>query len=1217
MLAGLSGATVVLTALAPPSIAQAMPTPPAPITSVTVGGAPAASVAAGDRLDVVTDSPISATGAVAQTVTRTWDPASAHLAPSSVIAPEGWPVEYRVDGSWSSSVPADLATTSGVRASSTVRSGGGDGAGHQILTTDAGGSLKAGISSFSGSGGGDGWNVFFAGPKVLNVFHHNMGTYALDCHLRDDGSSCGDVYRVNGYTTSGASSGSVVGTKVYSVVGADTSAGVICTDTATSPFTPCGYTPLISGNFSYFANIGEQAMVAGRVYATVTDGSSGFLLCYDTATGAACPEQPTSLAGYSPSDTVPAYAMAISGKVFVSASQVWCFDGATGAACPGTWPTGSSGWIAASVIPMRASNGDGTLTGVCSIRGNRECFDLTGSPVAVPPGLSGLLDYAPAESMGSWSDFVAATATKQYWISGGPVTCYDWTTDAPCSGFAGADTGGDRYSVVVDPADERCLWTNGDSGVIRPVNGLTGQLGCPPPADPVVVLPYTAVAPRTQCADGARVLAWQSMTVNPPSGLARSSLRLTVRDAAGAQVPSYTGLVVPDDGVIDLSGLAVSATGQGPSLELTALGADSALAADVRADVRYTAPAPQLCLSLQVQHQCPTLAAGQQPGDTVPVSDLALPGSATTVAEATVSTDATTSVTRAATAGCLGRVTGSVDLSPASGAVPLSGAGVSVLSGSGPGATTYATATTDGTGTYSVGRLSPGTYTVRSSRHDQQVTVAADASVTADISVSVTAPVAHHIHIVTLLDTPGTAPAVMDVDGRTTVDAASVRIHDPRADSWVSHLVVVGEGTWDVTGDGSLRFTPAHGFAGGTAAVTYRAADGWGVTAQAQANALVAATPPSAHPVRATTTQGLPVTLRPDGVSPDVPLDPASLSLLDGAGHRTDVVSVDRVGRFTVNRQTGTVTFAPVPTFTGTRSVVYQVADRLDRTASSTLTVTVSAVRPSVGAVTIRAGQTAFVTLRGLPASATVAVPGRVPGATAVSATRTRLRVVTPVTTSGVLRIPVTVRNGSAVFHPVAYVRVLPAAAVRGSYTLSNGGTTASWRRSPTTSVVGYRVLVNGHEVCATTRTHCTGDLLAGPRSTVVVVAVGRGGTRSSARHLRYVRGQALHLTDVYFASNSAALSRTSRTALQRACAKITRQGFTTVTMIGYTDSYGNSAYNLSLSKRRVSTTGGFLKSCVRGLQVRSGAFGERNPTANNSTAAGRAKNRRVEIRVS
>lgn len=73
----------------------------------------------------------------------------------------------------------------------------------------------------------------------------------------------------------------------------------------------------------------------------------------------------------------------------------------------------------------------------------------------------------------------------------------------------------------------------------------------------------------------------------------------------------------------------------------------------------------------------------------------------------------------------------------------------------------------------------------------------------------------------------------------------------------------------------------------------------------------------------------------------------------------------------------------------------------------------------------------------------------------------------------------------------------------------------------------------------------------------------------------------------------------------------------TLVDVLGHTDNVGSASYNLDLSQRRAQSVLGYLTS--QGLDPRrfqAQGFGFNQPVADNSTEAGRAANRRVEIRI-
>ena len=69
--------------------------------------------------------------------------------------------------------------------------------------------------------------------------------------------------------------------------------------------------------------------------------------------------------------------------------------------------------------------------------------------------------------------------------------------------------------------------------------------------------------------------------------------------------------------------------------------------------------------------------------------------------------------------------------------------------------------------------------------------------------------------------------------------------------------------------------------------------------------------------------------------------------------------------------------------------------------------------------------------------------------------------------------------------------------------------------------------------------------------------------------------------------------------------------------MAGYTDDSGAADYNQGLSERRAATVRDYLINAGAGeTNLSSRGYGEAEPAADNATAAGRAENRRVELRI-
>ena len=105
--------------------------------------------------------------------------------------------------------------------------------------------------------------------------------------------------------------------------------------------------------------------------------------------------------------------------------------------------------------------------------------------------------------------------------------------------------------------------------------------------------------------------------------------------------------------------------------------------------------------------------------------------------------------------------------------------------------------------------------------------------------------------------------------------------------------------------------------------------------------------------------------------------------------------------------------------------------------------------------------------------------------------------------------------------------------------------------------------------------------------------------------------------SDVSFDSGRYDIKPAMRPILDRFATTLVQNPVTTVRIIGHTDSTGSDAVNGPLSVNRASATRDYLVS--RGVAMNRIAIdghGSREPIASNDTAAGRAKNRRVEIFV-
>ena len=105
--------------------------------------------------------------------------------------------------------------------------------------------------------------------------------------------------------------------------------------------------------------------------------------------------------------------------------------------------------------------------------------------------------------------------------------------------------------------------------------------------------------------------------------------------------------------------------------------------------------------------------------------------------------------------------------------------------------------------------------------------------------------------------------------------------------------------------------------------------------------------------------------------------------------------------------------------------------------------------------------------------------------------------------------------------------------------------------------------------------------------------------------------------SDVSFDTNRYEIKSNLRPILDRFATTLNQNPVTMVTIIGHTDSSGTDAINNPLSVNRAASTRDYL--VARGVATNRIAIdgrGSREPIADNNTAEGRAKNRRVEIFV-
>lgn len=104
----------------------------------------------------------------------------------------------------------------------------------------------------------------------------------------------------------------------------------------------------------------------------------------------------------------------------------------------------------------------------------------------------------------------------------------------------------------------------------------------------------------------------------------------------------------------------------------------------------------------------------------------------------------------------------------------------------------------------------------------------------------------------------------------------------------------------------------------------------------------------------------------------------------------------------------------------------------------------------------------------------------------------------------------------------------------------------------------------------------------------------------------------------VLFETNESQLMGAAKNKLERVAKVLQdREGWKKVVVVGHTDSRGPEAYNQRLSRDRAQSVRQYLiDEGMNATEIEAEGEGESDPIATNDTPAGRARNRRVELRI-
>ena len=104
---------------------------------------------------------------------------------------------------------------------------------------------------------------------------------------------------------------------------------------------------------------------------------------------------------------------------------------------------------------------------------------------------------------------------------------------------------------------------------------------------------------------------------------------------------------------------------------------------------------------------------------------------------------------------------------------------------------------------------------------------------------------------------------------------------------------------------------------------------------------------------------------------------------------------------------------------------------------------------------------------------------------------------------------------------------------------------------------------------------------------------------------------------NITFRTDSSDINASFYATLNSVAKVLNKYTNSTVMVLGYTDNTGTAEYNQTLSKNRAAAVAAYLQGQgVKASRFEIMGMGPSNPIASNATAAGRAQNRRVEIKI-
>ena len=151
----------------------------------------------------------------------------------------------------------------------------------------------------------------------------------------------------------------------------------------------------------------------------------------------------------------------------------------------------------------------------------------------------------------------------------------------------------------------------------------------------------------------------------------------------------------------------------------------------------------------------------------------------------------------------------------------------------------------------------------------------------------------------------------------------------------------------------------------------------------------------------------------------------------------------------------------------------------------------------------------------------------------------------------------------------------------------------------------------------ATAAPECDGALVAPVAAAPAPVAAPAPAATPAPAPAPVAASKVTYAADAFFDFDKSVIKPAGKEKLDDLIGKIKDINLEVIIAVGHTDSVGSDSYNQKLSVRRSEAVKAYLVS--KGIEknrVYTEGKGEKQPVADNKTAEGRAKNRRVEIEV-